>query len=81
VKVLRDKGIRVELDDRAEKIGYKIREARNERVPYMIILGEKEQQDATITVRSRNNGEEGSVVLYEYIARIREEIQNKLLDI
>jgi threonyl-tRNA synthetase len=79
VKVLRDKGIRVELDDRAEKIGYKIREARNERVPYMIILGEKEQQDATITVRSRNNGEEGSVVLYEFISRIREEIENKKL--
>jgi threonyl-tRNA synthetase len=79
VKVLRDKGIRVELDDRAEKIGYKIREARNERVPYMIILGEKEQQEATITVRSRN-GEEGSFVLYEFISRIREEIENKKLD-
>jgi threonyl-tRNA synthetase len=78
-KVLRDKGIRVELDDRAEKVGFKIREARNERVPYMIILGEKEQQDATITVRSRNNGEEGSVVLYEFIDRIREEIENKRL--
>jgi threonyl-tRNA synthetase len=79
VKVLRDKGIRVELDDRAEKIGYKIREARNERVPYMIILGEKEQQEATVTVRSRN-GEEGSFVLYEFISRIREEIENKKLD-
>lgn len=79
VKVLRDKGIRVELDDRAEKIGYKIREARNERVPYMIILGEKEQQEATITVRSRN-GEEGNFVLYEFISRIREEIENKKLD-
>jgi threonyl-tRNA synthetase len=78
-KVLRDKGIRVELDDRAEKVGFKIREARNERVPYMIILGEKEQQDATITVRSRNNGEEGSVVLYEFIDRIRDEIENKKL--
>lgn len=79
VKVLRDKGIRVEQDDRAEKIGYKIREARNERVPYMIIIGEKEQAEGTITVRSRNSGEEGSVVLYEFISRIREEIENKLL--
>jgi threonyl-tRNA synthetase len=79
VKVLRDKGIRVEFDDRAEKIGFKIREARNERVPYMIIIGEKEQHDGTITVRSRNNGEQGSVVLYEFISRIREEIEDKLL--
>jgi len=80
VKVLRDKGIRVELDDRAEKIGYKIREARNERVPYMIILGEKEQADGTITVRKRDEVEQQSVVLYEFIARIREEIDNKILN-
>jgi threonyl-tRNA synthetase len=79
VKVLRDKGIRVEFDDRAEKIGYKIREARNERVPYMIIIGEKEQAEGSITVRSRNSGEEASVVLYEFIACIRDEIENKLL--
>ena len=79
VKVLKDKGIRVEFDERAEKIGYKIREARNERVPYMIIIGEKEQADAAITVRSRNSGEEDSVVLYEFISRIREEIENKTL--
>jgi threonyl-tRNA synthetase len=79
VKVLRDKGIRVEFDDRAEKIGYKIREARNERVPYMIIIGEKEQAEGSITVRSRNSGEEASVVLYEFISWIRDEIENKLL--
>jgi threonyl-tRNA synthetase len=79
VKVLRDKGIRVEFDDRAEKIGYKIREARNERVPYMIIIGEKEQAEGSITVRSRNSGEEASVVLYEFISCIRDEIENKLL--
>jgi threonyl-tRNA synthetase len=81
VKVLRDKGIRAELDDRAEKIGYKIREGRNERVPYMIIIGEKEQSEGKVTVRSRRNGDEGSVVLYEFISRIREEIENKNLDI
>lgn len=52
-------GIRVEIDSRAEKIGYKIREARNKRVPYMIIIGEKEEDNKTISVRSRDNGEGG----------------------
>lgn len=80
VKVLRDKNVRVELDDRAEKIGFKIREARNERVPYMIIIGEKEQAEGKITVRSRRNGDEGSMVLYEFISKIKEEIDNKELE-
>lgn len=79
VKVLRDKGIRVELDDKAEKIGYKIREARNERVPYMVIIGEKEQAEGTITIRSRDDGEQSSAVIYEFISNIREEIENKIL--
>ncbi|MFL0266756.1 threonine--tRNA ligase [Candidatus Clostridium radicumherbarum] len=78
-KILRDKGIRVEIDDRAEKVGFKIREARNERVPYMIVLGEKEQADGTITVRKRDDGQQSSVVLYEFIAEIREEIDNRQL--
>lgn len=78
-KALKDKNIRVELDDRAEKIGFKIREARNERVPYMVIIGEKEQQEGMITVKARNNDKEEKVVLYEFIAKIREEIENKML--
>lgn len=78
-KALKDKNIRVELDDRAEKIGFKIREARNERVPYMVIIGEKEQQEGLITVKARNNDKEEKVVLYEFIAKIREEIENKML--
>lgn len=80
VKILKDKDIRVELDDRAEKIGFKIREARNERVPYMIIIGEKEQAEGKISIRSRKNGDEGSVVLYEFISRIKQEIENKILE-
>lgn len=80
VKVLSDISIRVELDNRDEKIGYKIREARNERVPYMIILGEKEQSNGTVTVRCRKEVEQSTVVLYEFISRIREEIQNRTLD-
>ena len=54
-------GIRVEMDLRGEKIGYKIREARNERVPYIIVIGEKEEKDKIISLRSRVNGDEGNV--------------------
>lgn len=78
VKVeLLSKGIRAEIDGRDEKIGYKIREARNERVPYMIVVGEKEQSNNEISLRSRKNGEEGSLKLQELIERILVEIKNK----
>lgn len=79
-RILKDRNIRVEMDDRAEKIGFKIREARNERVPYMIIIGEKEQEEGKISIRSRKNGNEESVVLYEFISRLKEEIDNRLLE-
>lgn len=69
-------GIRVETDYRAEKIGYKIREARNERVPYIVVVGEKEAEDNTVSVRCK--GEDlGSKPLDEYIAELKAEIQNK----
>ena len=74
---LLSKGIRSEIDGRDEKIGYKIREARNERVPYMIVVGEKEQSNNEISLRSRKNGEEGSLKLQELIDRIVVEIKNK----
>ena len=74
---LRKAGIRCEIDNRSEKIGYKIREARNERVPYMIIVGEKEKNDGNISLRSRNMGEEGSTSLEEFIARVLKEDQEK----
>ena len=70
-------GIRVEVDSRAEKIGYKIREARNERVPYIIVLGEKEQEGEYISLRSRENGDEGNVNLEDFIYRIKMEVANK----
>lgn len=60
---LEEAGIRVEIDSRTEKIGYKIREARDERVRYMIIIGEKEEDNKTVSVRSRDNGEGGEVDL------------------
>ena len=74
---LRKYGIRCEIDNRSEKIGYKIREARNERVPYMIIVGEKEKNHGNISLRSRDIGEEGSTSLEEFITRVLKEDQEK----
>lgn len=74
---LRKAGIRCEIDARNEKTNYKIREARNERVPYMIIIGEKEKTRGDISVRSRKNGEEGSTSLKEFIARVQRENKDK----
>ena len=74
---LESNGIRVEVDLRTEKIGYKIREARNERVPYIIVIGEKEESNKVISLRSRENGDEGSIVLEKFIDRINFEIKNK----
>jgi len=74
---LRKYGIRCEMDNRSEKIGYKIREARNERVPYMIIVGEKEKNHGNISLRSRDMGEEGSTSLEEFITRVLKEDQEK----
>ncbi len=69
-------GIRVETDLRAEKIGYKIREARNERVPYIIVVGEKDQEAGKISLRSRQ-GEEGQMNLNDFITRIKAEIAER----
>ena len=72
-------GIRVELDNRDEKIGYKIREARNERVPYMVVVvGEKDLEANKVSVRSRANGEEGQSDLGEFIARVKKEIKDRV---
>ena len=73
-EALEAEGFRVEKDLRAEKIGYKIREARNERVPYIIVVGEKDLEANKVSLRSRANGEEGQKDLAEVIARIKEEI-------
>ncbi len=75
-KAFEDEGIRVETDHRAEKIGYKIREARNERVPYIAVVGEKEANDGTISVRCKAD-DLGSYKLNDFIAEIKEEIKNK----
>ena len=76
-KKLSESGIRCEIDERSEKIGYKIREARNERVPYIVVIGEKEEKEKNISLRSRKNGDEGAVSVDELIMRVIEEVKNK----
>ncbi len=74
---LDEAGIRVDVDTRSEKIGYKIREARKARIPYMLVVGEKEEAEGKVSVRSRFLGDEGQKDLGEFIVAIKEEIQNK----
>ncbi len=74
---LEEAGLRVERDERAEKIGYKIREARMERVPYILVVGAQEEEEGKVAVRSRENGEEGQMDLQAFIQRITEEVQTK----
>ena len=76
-KALKDKGIRVETDYRAEKIGYKIREARLERIPYILVVGEKEAANNEVSVRSRKNDDEGAIELNSFVERIVTEVANK----
>ena len=73
-------GVRVEKDFRAEKIGYKIREARLDRVPYILVVGEKVASNNEVSVRSRQNGDEGSIALDNIVTRIVKEIANKEID-
>lgn len=77
VKDFKDSGIRITADYRAEKIGYKIREARLERIPYILVVGEKEAAKNEASVRSRKNGEEGAIPVSELKNRLILEIANK----
>ena len=69
-------GIRVELDDRNEKIGYKIREAQLEKVPYMLVIGDKEIENNSVGVRSRKDGDIGEMRVEEFIEKIQKEVKN-----
>ena len=75
-KVLEQKGIRVEVDSRAEKIGYKIREAQLKKVPYMLVVGDKEQEANAVGVRKRGEGDVGQMDLTEFANKIEEEVKN-----
>ena len=71
--------IRVEIDDRSEKIGYKIREAQLEKVPYMLLVGDKDIENKTVSIRDRRDGDIGSMSIEEFIAKITEEVNNKTI--
>ena len=75
---LKEAGIRVEIDNRAEKIGYKIREARLQKVPYMLVVGAKEEEEGKVSVRSRFLGDEGAKDLGEFIVSLKEEIKDRV---
>ena len=71
-------GIRIEVDDRNEKIGYKIREAQLQKIPYMLVVGDKEIEANAVAVRSRKEGDLGQVNKEEFLERMQEEIENKV---
>ena len=76
---LLDEGIRAEIDTRDEKIGYKIREARLEKIPYMLVLGQKEEEANQVAVRSRFAGDEGAKDYEEFVKALKEEISTKTI--
>ena len=76
-RTLEDNGIRVEVDARNEKIGYKIREAEIQKIPYMLVVGDNEAENGTVSVRKQKEGDQGSFVLEDFISGIKKEINDK----
>ena len=76
---LNDAGIRTEVDTRSEKIGYKIRSAQMEKIPYMLVVGQKEEEEGVVSVRSRFAGDEGQKELGQFMEAIQEEIASKVI--
>ena len=76
---LTEAGIRAEMDTRSEKIGYKIREAQTQKIPYMLVVGQKEEEEKTVSVRSRFAGDEGASSVESFIESIQKEIEEKKL--
>ena len=77
-KALFDAGVRVDMDDRAEKIGFKIREAQLQKVPYMLVVGEKEAAENQVAVRSRDKGEMGSMNLNDFVSMVLKEDEERV---
>ena len=77
VRQLKAAGIRTEGDFRSEKLGYKIREAQKEKIPYMLVVGDKEAENGTVAVRTRSGGDEGVMDLQAFLAQCRQEIDSK----
>ena len=74
---LADAGFRAQVDERQEKIGYKIREAQLQKIPYMLVVGDREAAEGTVAVRSRSGGDLGSQPLDAFMASAREEVDRK----
>src|SRR6202035_586533 len=73
------KGFRVTVDQRPEKIGYKIREAQLEKIPYMLVVGEKEQQAGSVAVRDRVDGDLGAMTVAELVKRLEHEVRERTI--
>lgn len=79
VKKLKDKGFRAELDDRNEKIGYRVREAQVQKIPYMLVCGDREMQEGTVSVRARKENAMKTMSLDEFIEMLTEEVEKKVI--
>jgi threonyl-tRNA synthetase len=75
---MKDQGVRLEADLRNEKIGFKIREARNQKIPYMIVLGDKEMETGAIAVRKRGEDQTKTYSFEEFIAQFRDEVDKRV---
>jgi threonyl-tRNA synthetase len=78
-EVLLKNRVRVEVDDRNEKLGYKIREAQLAKIPYMLVVGDKEVEEGKVSVRTRHGGDLGQMSVEEFAKKIQEEIDNKVI--
>ena len=79
-KKMFDLGLRIEVDDRSEKIGYKIREAQLEKVPYMVVVGDKDIENNTISIRKRKEGDLGAMTVEQFLEKIVPDRDNKVID-
>ncbi|MHB0977919.1 MAG: threonine--tRNA ligase [Minisyncoccota bacterium] len=76
-KILEEQGVRINLDLRDENLGTKVREAKNQKIPYWIVIGDKEVESNTITLESRDHGQLGQITVEELVSKLKEEIQNR----
>jgi len=75
VAALRDAGLRAELDDRTESVGRKIRDAELRKIPFMLVVGDREAEEGTVAVRRHGAGDEGSVPIPDFVERLRSEVE------
>jgi threonyl-tRNA synthetase len=81
VNELKASGVRVELDDRNEKIGYKIRDCETRKVPYMLVVGEKEKNDRLVSVRQHKKGDQGTMKFEEFLTKILATIKTRAITV